>query len=299
MTPPPCKMGLVKFPSSSKPCPVLKISSRYSLIYTLMIALACSARAQDRPIQDNSFLMEEAYNQEAGIVQHISLFTHSWDSHSWTYTFTQEWPLPVRPRHQLSYSLAVMDSGAFPSAGGGLGDFLLNYRYQLIGGGDSRVAFSPRLSLSLPSGDSKLGRGFGAPAVQANLPFSLVLGQQWVMHLNAGTTIAPRAQNEIGDRALVAGYNLGQSFIWLARARFNILLETVWNDSASVVGPSRTERSRDLLLTPGFRWAYNFRNGLQIVPGLGMSIGVGPSAGEKGLVVYLSFEHPFTKARNK
>jgi len=30
-----------------------------------------------RPIQDNSFLIEEAYNQESGVVQHISTFSHS------------------------------------------------------------------------------------------------------------------------------------------------------------------------------------------------------------------------------
>jgi hypothetical protein len=29
------------------------------------------------PIQDNSFLIEEAYNQEPGVVQHISVFTRT------------------------------------------------------------------------------------------------------------------------------------------------------------------------------------------------------------------------------
>ena len=29
------------------------------------------------PIQDNSFLIEEAYNQERGVVQHIGTFQHS------------------------------------------------------------------------------------------------------------------------------------------------------------------------------------------------------------------------------
>jgi hypothetical protein len=32
------------------------------------------------PIQDNSFLAEEAYNQEPGVVQHIQTFTHLWNS---------------------------------------------------------------------------------------------------------------------------------------------------------------------------------------------------------------------------
>lgn len=46
-----------------------------------------------RKIQDNSFLIEEAYNQERGVVQHIQTFQIMKDD-SWIYTFTQEWPVP-------------------------------------------------------------------------------------------------------------------------------------------------------------------------------------------------------------
>ena len=35
------------------------------------------------PIQDNSFLIEEAYNQEAGVVQHINLFQRNWRTGEW------------------------------------------------------------------------------------------------------------------------------------------------------------------------------------------------------------------------
>ena len=49
--------------------------------------------------------MEEAYNQNFGVVQHISSFTRFWDSKDWIYTFTQEWPVPGDERHQLSYTL--------------------------------------------------------------------------------------------------------------------------------------------------------------------------------------------------
>ena len=38
------------------------------------------------PIQDNSFLVEEAYNQERGVVQHISTFSRMWNSKDWSYT---------------------------------------------------------------------------------------------------------------------------------------------------------------------------------------------------------------------
>jgi hypothetical protein len=41
------------------------------------------------------------------------------------------------------------------------------------------------------------------------------------------------------------------------------------------------------------RWAFNFKSGLQVVPGVAVPFGVGSSAGERGLFLYLSFEHPF------
>jgi hypothetical protein len=44
-------------------------------------------------IEDNSFLVEEAYNQEFGVVQHIQNFQRYWNSKDWIYTFTQEWPV--------------------------------------------------------------------------------------------------------------------------------------------------------------------------------------------------------------
>ena len=37
----------------------------------------------------------------------------------------------------------------------------------------------------------------------------------------------------------------------------------------------------------------NFDSGLQIVPGVAVPVGVGPSEGEYGVIGYLSFEHPF------
>src|SRR5436853_7157714 len=87
------------------------------------------------PIQDNSFLVEEAYNQERGVVQHISTFSRMWNSKDWNYSFTQEWPAPGNWRHQLSYTLVGMHAGAFSETGAGMGDAAINYRYQLIGRG--------------------------------------------------------------------------------------------------------------------------------------------------------------------
>jgi hypothetical protein len=151
-------------------------------------------------IQDNSFLVEEAYNQEFGVVQHISNFIYLADSKDWAYTFTQEWPV-TGIRHQFSYTLIALRQGSFSSQGAGFGDVFLNYRYQAIGSGETRVAFAPRLSFILPSGNSNLGQGFGAAGVQTNLPLSVVLNRKFVTHWNAGATFVPHACNSDKERA--------------------------------------------------------------------------------------------------
>jgi hypothetical protein len=87
--------------------------------------------------------------------------------------------------------------------------------------------------------------------------------------------------------------------VWLIKPRFNALLETLWTSNAEVVAPGKTNQRHDLYVSPGIRWAYNFKSGLQIVPGIGFPVGVGPSAGDKGMLLYLSFEHPFKLAHSR
>ena len=273
-----------------KPLPLLSL-----VFLALFLCAPALAESDAPPIQDNSFLVEEAYNQEFGVVQHISNFTRLWDSKDWAYTFTQEWPAPFDPRHQLSYTVAMQHAGAFAGSGLGMGDLLLNYRYQLVGNGDTRLAFAPRLSLILATGDPAAGRSFGGTGLQTNLPVSFVLLPKLVTHWNAGATFVPHASNQFGEHASVAGYNLGQSFVWLARPRFNVLLEAVYSASEAVSGEHQTCATSYLYLNPGIRWAYNFKSGLQIVPGVGVPVGVGPSRGEKGIFLYLSLEHPFRR----
>jgi hypothetical protein len=252
---------------------------------------------EQSPIQDNSFLIEEAYNQERGVVQHISTFTRMWNSRDWSYTFTQEWPEPHNWRHQLSYTLIGAHAGGFAGSGMGWGDTVLNYRYQLVGDGDARFGFAPRVSVLLPTGDVTRGRSSGGAGIQTNLPASVVLHRRLVSHWNAGATLVPHAQSADHERAATVGYTLGQSLVFLLNPRVNLLLETVDNRFQCVTGPARTEWSRTTYVSPGVRWAYNFKSGLQIVPGVAMPVGIGASAGERGIFLYLSFEHPYRAAR--
>lgn len=249
------------------------------------------------PIQDNSFLLEEAYNQEDGVIQHISAFQRMSDG-SWVYSFTDEWPVRTQ-KHQLSFTALAAHSSAFPGSGAGWGDVALNYRYQLIGSGETRLAFSPRISALLPAGDSRVGRGFGGAGLQVNLPASIAHSRHVVTHWNLGTTWVPNAKNEIGQTSGTANVNAGQSTIWLVSRNFNAMLETVWASNETIVGSSKTLREQSLFLNPGVRFAINTKSGLQIVPGFGVPVGIWRSSGERGVFFYLSFEHPFAWAKSR
>ena len=251
--------------------------------------LAAQESSEPAPIADNSFLIEEAYNQEAGVVQHISTFTRPNGGGAWAYSFTQEWPFRGSV-HQLSYTVPVLnDSGS----GTGLGDVALNYRYQLLAGDDDRVHVAPRLSLLLPTGNERRGRGAGGLGLQTNLPLSIRPVPWLAVHGNAGLTWTPDAKNAAGESAATLDANLGGSAIWLLRPNFNLMLELLWLSTEDVIAPDRQVREEAIFLNPGLRWAFNFPSGLQIVPGLAYTLALNDSAGDDGLFLYLSFEHPF------
>ncbi len=249
--------------------------------------------ADPTPIMDNSFLIEEAYNQPAGVVQHISTFSLDRKAKSWGYTFTQEWPL-FTERHQVSYSVPVQRNG--PGSDAGLGDVALNYRFQLPVGRFENLAVAPRASLLLPTGSASRSLGAGSPGLQTNLPVSAMLSSSFVTHFNAGTTYTPSAKNAAGDEGALTDFNLGQSLIWLIRPTLNLMMELAWNSTEEILDGGRRDRAEGLTLAPGIRGAINFSSGLQVVPGIAIPIGLGPSKGERSIFFYLSLEHPFTNS---
>ena len=265
-----------------------------ALAAALFAALPAWAQ-EDGAIQDNSFLLAEAYNQEPGVVQHINTFSRDDDTGDWVYTLTQEWPAPGQ-RHQLSYSIPWQRFNGSPDDSSGVDDIAINYRLQLVGDGGAPIAFSPRLTLLLPTGDEKKGLGAGAAGLQVNLPISVVLAPRFVTHFNLGATFTPDSKNPAGDEADVTAYSFGQSFVWLARPKLNALVEFVYTSGEEVTGPNATEASDGFFISPGLRWAYDFPSGLQIVPGIAVPIGAGPSSGERQVFFYLSFEHPFRRS---
>jgi hypothetical protein len=229
-------------------------------------------------IQDNSFLVEEAYNQEPGVVQHISLLQHPTHGSDWVSSFSQEWPA-TGLKNQLSYTL----TGARLGDQRGFGDIALNYRYQLLGDGEARLAVSPRLTVILPTGSENRGLGAGAAGAQVMLPVSAVVNEHLVTHWNAGATFTPARDNR--------QWLLAQSVVWLVHPRFNALVETVWTRNDFRGGA----RENDLVVSPGIRWSYDRPGHLQIVPGLAFPMSLRGTR-THSVLAYLSFEHPFWRS---
>lgn len=242
-----------------------------------LVAAPLAAQPAPAPIQDNSFLVEEAYNQERGVVQHVVTFVRA-RSGGWELAFGQEWPLGSQ-RHQLSYSLPVQQ---VEGGGSGVADASVDYRLQVVGDGANPLAVAPRLSVLVPLGDADAGRGSGEWGVQGNLPASLVLAPALVAHANAGVT------HLLGGDA-AAEVNLGGSAIWLLHPRLNLMVEAEWVRALTGGG------AESLLVAPGVRAAFDGPGGLQVVPGVAVPLGVGASRGERQLLLYLSLEHPFTR----
>lgn len=258
-----------------------------NLCVTASIVLASD---DERPIQDNSFLVEEAYNQEAGVVQHISTYARSSANGPWLYTLTEEWPAGGQT-NQVGFTVPLLSADAGTSRRTGIGDVALNYRLQVLGNGSTRAALAPRLSLMLPTGDESRALGAGGMGVQVNVPASLALGSRLVTHWNLGGTWFPDARDQDGDDVRISALNVGSSAIWLVHPKVNLMLEAVWTRVETAAHGAPAVRVDAAFVNPGLRWAIDTPSGLQIVPGVAVPIGVGPSAGEEQVFVYLSFEH--------
>ena len=223
-----------------------------------------TAAARKWEILDNSFLVEEAFNQEAGVVQNILTWTRGRDG-TWDGSFTQEWPAPG-VAHQISYTLPFSSTGQAT----GIGDVLLNYRFQLREETEHGPAIAPRLSVILPTGREADGLGSGTAGLQINLAASKQFGD-FYLHANAGYTWLPDVQRTTH----VAG-----SGIWRVAPMFNLMLEGV------------VELGESMTMSPGFRRGWNVGD-RQLVIGVAAPITRADGRSTAALLTYFSYELPF------
>ena len=149
-----------------------------ALLFALTSVTSAAAQTpavdRSRPfeITDNSFLVEEAFNQEA------ESFRTSSGRCSATTGGRRASRRSGRSDHRLT-SCRTRCSGSTAARPLGFGDALINYRYQALMEGPGRPAFSPRVSVVLPFGDVPGELGDGSAGLQFNLPFSKQTGD-WV-----------------------------------------------------------------------------------------------------------------------
>jgi hypothetical protein len=241
-----------------------------AILATLLCAAPADAQGLDPSrkweILDNSFLVEEAFNQEAGVFQNIFTWVQSRDG-AWAAAFTQEWPAPG-VRHQLSYTIPFSETGtAF-----GINDLLINYRFQLREETSGGPAISPRVSVILPTGRADRGLGDDAIGVQLNVPASKQFGDLY-LHANAGFTWLP-------DIARTP--NLAGSGIWRVAPMLNLMFEAVF-----LIDESAT-------ISPGFRRGWNLGD-RQLVIGAAVPVTWQNGDTNAALLAYFSYELPFKR----
>jgi DtxR family transcriptional regulator, Mn-dependent transcriptional regulator len=236
-------------------------------------------------IMDNSFLVEEAFNQEAGIFQNIANATFA--SNTWTFSFTQEWPV-VSQKHQFSYTLSAL---GFDGIGGGIGDTQINYRYQALTEGPGRPAFSPRVSLLLPTGDRDNFRGTGTTGLQVNMPFSKQQGD-FYWHGNGGLTVFPDVDRPNAKSVSLVSPFFAGSGIYRLRPMFNLMLESVLR--LEDAGGGDLGHLKIFTLSPGARGGWNIGD-RQVIIGAAVPVTWVEGESETALLLYFSYELPFRR----
>ena len=229
-------------------------------------------------ITDNSFLVEEAFNQEPGIFQNI--FNAVRSDADWAATFTQEWPV-VSQKHQFSYTLAFGTSDGDAE----FGDTLLNYRYQAMMEGPGRPAFSPRVSLIVPTASG----GGDSTGLQFNLPFSKQTGEVY-WHWNAGLTWLPAAEDGEETHNITSPFLAGSAIVRVL-PMLNAMLETVllFDQQANLV------REKTFILSPGIRGGWDIGDHQLILGAAVPFTWAGDSARDTAAFFYVSYELPFKK----
>jgi hypothetical protein len=253
-------------------------------------------------IEDNSMLIEEAFNQEAGVIQHISNFIV--DDGDFVYAYTQEIPMP-NERHQFSFgvSYAAMKKPEGALFGNnfltnGFGDILLNYRPMLMDKNDWALVI-PRFTLIAPTGNARYGLGFGGWGGQFNLAVTKRLNSKLTTHWNGGFTriwnadsykyLSDGTPERIYEKDLTFK-NVGASLIWLVAPKFNLMVEYVSAFDKKISDSGSLDIDNSTVINPGFRFAIDMGK-VQIVPGMGVPINFSNgSFANTAVFFYLSIE---------
>ncbi len=236
-------------------------------------------------IVDNSFLVEETFNQDPGIIQ----TTFTWlrdDAGGWAGAIAQDWPLRVH-RHQFSYTLP-WDGGGLPSH---VGQVVVSYRYQFVEVSEESPGVGARVSVILPTGrpgdDNR-------PGLQAAVPMTAVWKRLHV-HANAGVTWIHRVRSDTGTAASLTSPYVAGSVVWPTASMFQLMLEDVVEFDSFLDADARRGRRTTMTVSPGLRGGWNVgRN--QVVLGAAMPVDTSGRGSSVSVLGYVSLEGPFRRS---
>jgi hypothetical protein len=252
----------------------------------------------DLKIEDNSFLVDEAFNQEKGVMQYTSNFYWSdMNSNCMAYTFTHEIPV-FSNHHQVSYTLQYNFSQPFgTSRNSGPGDMTIGYTY-LATGKDDWLMTVPQINFIIPTGDPARGLGNGGFGGKLSLALTKRLSGAIVTHYNISyTTIYKadyyintfQAESRKGEKNIKVN-TFAASVIWYPASRFNLMLESVANYVNGIGVNGSNLRGWQVISNPGVRFAADLNKAL-LVAGVSCPITFDSnSADQAGILIYLSIE---------
>ena len=250
--------------------------------------------------EDNSFLLDEAFTQEKGVMQYISNIYWSNLAHDqFMHSFTHEIPLGHN-RHQLSYSLSngIQKGNDHNVNQRGLGDTNIMYSY-MVWNDQDWIMVAPELNIILPTGDPVKGLGNGGLGCRLNIPMTKRFSRKLVTHYNFAYTFVHNADRYVtgllGENIKAFERDLyykdfAASVIWYPIPKFNTMFECISKIITTISPEGAVIKSSQLVFSPGFRFAFDINN-IQVVPGISTPVIVEKGAKHvTGLFIYLSFE---------
>lgn len=251
---------------------------------SIVLILALFSSSIWGKIEDNSFLLEEAFNQKEGEFQFIQKYQTD-RSGAIDYNLELEAPI-TNETHQFSFDISRSRPEDISESS--FSDLALNYRWQAFN--QNGILLAEKIGIVLPTGS--VGKNTGQGAVGWNLlqaatiSFSDVLMNHW----NMGLTVFPEAESP-GDDKTIMGLNAGTSFVYLYRDDLNFLLEAVFETGESFGLDGEVSNEKSFYLNPGLRFARNFDfKQTQVVPGLSFPLEYTDSQVRPGILLYLSVE---------
>jgi hypothetical protein len=249
-------------------------------------------------IEDNSFLVDEAFNQEKGVMQFIASFYWSDLSSSCVaYGFTHEIPV-FTDHHQVSYTLQYNFSQPFGKTRySGPGDITIGYSY-LVAGKDDLLMMLPQINFVIPTGDPSKGLGNGGFGCKLGLALTKRFSSAIVTHYNISCTMIYNADEYMktsqGEsrkaEKTIKVKTFASSVVWYPASRFNIMFETVLNYLNDIHANGPNLRSWQVTGNPGLRFAADLPKAL-LVAGASFPFTFDDDLKDQdGIFIYLSLE---------